>query len=157
MAQRGDCRPFDVVGNYETPLLEECPCPGGTDQGAAEMRHDVLVYTSPPLEKGLEVTGPLELVLYVSSSARDTDFTGKLVDVYPDGTAYNVQEGILRARYREGFDKKVWMKEREVYEVRVDLAVTSNFFRPGHREGVVPSRVKELARLKIAELNGCDT
>jgi putative CocE/NonD family hydrolase len=107
--------------------------PGGTDQGAAEMRHDVLVYTSPPLEKGLEVTGPLELVLYVSSSARDTDFTGKLVDVSPDGTAYNVQEGILRARYREGFDKKVWMKEGEVYEVRVDLAVTSNFFRPGHR------------------------
>ena len=58
-------------------------------------RHDVLVYTTPPLESGLEVTGPLELVLYVSSSARDTDFTGKLVDVYPNGTAYNIQEGIL--------------------------------------------------------------
>jgi len=97
------------------------------------MRHDVLVYTTPPLKNGLEVTGPLELVLYVSSSARDTDFTGKLVDVYPDGTAYNIQEGILRARYREGFEKKVWMKEGEVYEVRVDLKVTSNYFRPGHR------------------------
>jgi putative CocE/NonD family hydrolase len=81
----------------------------------------------------LEVTGPLELVLYASSSARDTDFTGKLVDVYPDGTAYNVQEGILRARYREGFEKKVWMKEGEVYEVRIDLKVASNYFRPGHR------------------------
>jgi putative CocE/NonD family hydrolase len=107
--------------------------PGGIDQRQLEMRNDVLVYTSPPLEKGIEVTGPLELVLYVSSSARDTDFTGKLVDVYPDGTAYNIQEGILRARYREGFDRKVWMKEGEVYEVRIDLSVTSNFFRPGHR------------------------
>jgi putative CocE/NonD family hydrolase len=107
--------------------------PGGTDQGPVEMRHDVLVYTTPPLENGLEVTGPLELVLYVSSSARDTDFIGKLVDVYPDGTAYNVQEGILRARYREGFEKKVWMKEGEVYEVRIDLMATSNYFRPGHR------------------------
>jgi len=107
--------------------------PGGMDQRQVEMRHDVLVYTSPPLEKGLEVTGPLELVLYVSSTARDTDFTGKLVDVYPDGTAYNVQEGILRARFREGFDRKAWLKPGEVYEIRIDLQVTSNFFRPGHR------------------------
>jgi putative CocE/NonD family hydrolase len=107
--------------------------PGGMDQRQVETRNDVLVYTSPPLEKGLEVTGPLELVLYVASTARDTDFTGKLVDVYPDGTAYNIQEGILRARFREGFDRNVWMKEGEVYEIRIDLQVTSNFFRPGHR------------------------
>ena len=97
------------------------------------MRHDVLVYTSPPFEEGLEVTGPLELVLHVSSSARDTDFTAKLVDVHPDGTAYNVQEGILRVRYRAGFAKKTWMEAGEVYEIRVDLKVTSNYFRPGHR------------------------
>ena len=81
----------------------------------------------------LEVTGPIEAVLYVSSTAKDTDFTAKLVDVAPDGTAYNVQEGILRARYREGFDKKVWMKEGEVYKVRVSLWATSNDFAPGHR------------------------
>ncbi len=106
---------------------------GGRDQAGIEMRDDVLVYTSPPLEKGVEVTGPLAAVLYVSSSAKDTDFTAKLVDVYPDGTAYNVNEGILRARYREGFEKKVWMKSGEVYEVKIDLQATSNFFPAGHR------------------------
>ncbi|NIP35583.1 MAG: hypothetical protein GWN18_11535, partial [Thermoplasmata archaeon] len=79
-------------------------------------------------EEGLEVTGPIELVLYVSSSARDTDFVGKLVDVYPNGRAINVQEGILRARYREGYERKVWMEEGEVYELRLDLQATANYF-----------------------------
>ena len=125
--------PVPSLGGPDWGASQPDLLPGGTDQGRAEMRHDVLVYTTPPLENGLEVTGPLELVLYVSSSARDTDFTGKLVDVYPDGTAYNVQEGILRARYREGFDKKLWMKGGEVYEIRIDLQVTSNYFPPGHR------------------------
>ena len=97
------------------------------------MRQDVLVYTSPRLQSGVEVTGPIEARLYVSSSAKDTDFTVKLVDVYPDGKAYNVQEGILRARFREGFDKKVWMVPGEVYEVSIDLHATSNYFGPGHR------------------------
>lgn len=106
---------------------------GAFDQSQVETRQDVLVYTTPVLEKGMEVTGPLEVVLYVSSSARDTDFTAKLVDVHPDGTAYNIQEGILRARYREGWQKKVWMKPGEVYEVRISLHATSNYFGPGHR------------------------
>ncbi len=106
---------------------------GAFDQSEVETRHDVLVYTLPVLEEGIEVTGPIEVVLYVSSSARDTDFTAKLVDVYPDGTAYNVQEGILRARYRKGYDKKVWMKPGGVYQVRIDLQATSNYFGPGHR------------------------
>jgi hypothetical protein len=75
----------------------------------------------------------MELVLYVSSSAKDTDFVAKLVDVYPDGTAYNLQEGILRARYREGFERKVWMKAGEIYEIRINLHATSNYFAPGHR------------------------
>ena len=106
---------------------------GAFDQREVEMRHDVLVYSTPPLEEGVEVTGPIEAVLYVSSSAKDTDFTAKLVDVYPDGTAYNVQEGILRARYREGLDRKVWMQPGEVYELRLDVHATSNYFGPGHR------------------------
>jgi putative CocE/NonD family hydrolase len=106
---------------------------GAVDQSEVEMRHDVLVYTTPPLEKGLEVTGPLEAVLFVSSSAPDTDFTAKLVDVFPDGRAFNVQEGILRARYRDGFDKKAFMRPGGVYRVPVSLSVTSNFFGPGHR------------------------
>ena len=85
------------------------------------------------MKHGLEVTGPLELFLYVSSSAPDTDFTGKLIDVYRTDGAYNLQDGLLRARYREGYDKKVWMKEGQVYEVRIDLHAISNYFAPGHR------------------------
>ena len=108
--------------------------PGGSfDQSQVEMRQDVLVFTTPSLPEGVEVTGPIEVVLYVSSTAKDTDFTAKLVDVYPDGTAYNIEESILRARYREGFDKKVWMTPEEVYELRIDLQVTSNYFGPGHQ------------------------
>jgi putative CocE/NonD family hydrolase len=106
------------------------PAEGPVNQSVVEMRNDVLVYTTPPLAKGIEVTGPLQLVLYVSSSARDTDFTAKLVDVYPDGSAYNLKEGILRARYREGFSKKVWMQPGGVYKVVVDLDATSNYFGP---------------------------
>ena len=106
---------------------------GAFDQSERETRQDVLVYSSPVLASGAEVTGPIEVVLYVSSSARDTDFTAKLVDVYPDGTAFNVQEGILRARYREGYEQEVWMEPDGVYEVRVSLDVTSNYFGPGHR------------------------
>jgi len=106
---------------------------GAIDQARVEIRNDVLVYTTPPLKKGVEVTGPITVILYVSSSAKDTDFTAKLVDVYPDGTAYNIQQGILRARYREGFTKKVWMKKGEVYKLQLDLDATSNYFKKGHR------------------------
>ncbi len=106
---------------------------GGYDQSAIEMRNDVLVYSSPPLEEGIEVTGFLEVVLYVSSDAKDTDFTAKLVDVYPDGRAFNVQEGVIRMRYREDLRRKVWMEEGEVYEIHLDLEATSNYFGKGHR------------------------
>jgi hypothetical protein len=106
---------------------------GAIDQRELEMRNDVLAYSTPPLDKGIEVTGTLETVLYVSSSARDTDFTAKLVDVYPDGTAYNLQEGIFRARYRTGWDKAVWMEPGGVYKVDINMEATSNYFAPGHR------------------------
>ena len=106
---------------------------GSYDQSKIEMRPDVLVYSTPPLKEGVEVTGPLKAVLSVASSARDTDFTAKLVDVYPDGRAFNVQEGIVRARYREGYGKKVWMEPDRVYEVIVDLEATANYFAAGHR------------------------
>jgi len=107
--------------------------PGAMDQSGLEMRHDVLVYTTDALEQGVEVTGPIRLKLFVSSDARDTDFTAKLIDVYPDGRAFNVQEGIQRARYREGLDRKVWMEPGRIYPLEVGLEVTSNFFAPGHR------------------------
>ena len=106
---------------------------GGYDQSTIEMRNDVLVYTSAVLEQGIEVTGPLEVVLQVSSSAVDTDFTAKLVDVYPDGRAFNVQEGALRMRYRDGLAKKVLMNPGEIYQAQLDLHATSNYFGAGHR------------------------
>lgn len=96
------------------------------------MRQDVLVYTTPALKEGVEVTGPIELVLYVSSSAKDTDFTGKLVDVYPDGTAFNICEGILRARYREAWDKEVFMEPGKIYQLTIDVSATSIYFQKGH-------------------------
>lgn len=92
----------------------------------------MLVYTTPTLTEGVEVTGLLKAVLFVSSSAKDTDFTAKLVDVYPDGKAYNIQEGILRARYRNGFESPAWMKSGKVYEIEVDMQATSNYFPAGH-------------------------
>jgi putative CocE/NonD family hydrolase len=97
------------------------------------MRNDVLVYTTPILKSDVEVTGPIAVVLYVSSSAKDTDFTAKLVEVYPDGTAYNIQQSIFRARYREGFTKKVWMEKDGVHKVQIDLDATSNVFKKGHQ------------------------
>jgi len=117
--------PICCTGNFEAE--------GSYDQSNVEARPDVLVYSTPVLTDGVEVTGPLKAVLSVASSARDTDFTAKLVDVYPDGKAYNVQEGILRSRYREGFSKKIWMDPDKVYELAVDLEVTANYFGPGHR------------------------
>ena len=107
--------------------------PGAFDQSYLELRRDVLVYTSEPLEEGVNVTGPIEVTLYVSSDAKDTDFAVKIVDVYPDGTAYNLDDSIQRARYREGYDKEVFMKPGEVYEVKVGPLGTSNFFESGHR------------------------
>ena len=106
---------------------------GARDQATVESRDDVLVYTTPPLDEGVEVTGPISLVLHVSSSAKDTDITAKLVDVHPDGSAYNIQDGILRLRYRDGFTQRVWMQEGEIYEVSIDMSITSQYFAKGHR------------------------
>jgi putative CocE/NonD family hydrolase len=105
---------------------------GPYDQREIEEREDVLCYTTGPLGYPVEVTGPIELVLYVSSSAPDTDFTGKLVDVYPDGRAELLTDGILRARYREALARPVLMVPGRVYELRIDLGATANVFRAGH-------------------------
>lgn len=106
---------------------------GPRDQRQVEAREDVLCYTTPPLEQPVEVTGSVELVLYVSSSAQDTDFTGKLVDVYPDGRAENLLDGILRARYRESFSLPALMEPGRSYELHIQLGATSNVFQTGHR------------------------
>jgi hypothetical protein len=102
-------------------------------QGVEAARQDILVYTTEPLPNGLEVTGTIEITLYLSSDVKDTDLTVKLLDVYPDGKAYNLDETIQRVRYREGYDKQVFMEAGTVYEVKVSPMSTSNFFAPGHR------------------------
>jgi putative CocE/NonD family hydrolase len=107
--------------------------PGAVDQRPVESRHDVLVYTSETLSSDVEVTGQVNMVLFVSSSAVDTDFTAKLIDVYPDGRAFNLMENILRVRYREGQTKEVWMHDGEVYPIHISLGATSNSFGAGHR------------------------
>ena len=106
---------------------------GPRDQQAVEWRPDVLVYSTPPLESDVEVTGPVKAVLYASSSARDTDFTAKLVDVSPNGTAINVAQGIIRARYRDSWEKPELMEPGQVYKFEIDLWSTSNCFLAGHR------------------------
>ena len=106
---------------------------GPRDQRAIGERADVLTFQTEPLMKATEVTGPIELVLYASSSARDTDFTGKLVDVHPDGRAEHLTDGILRARYRNSMSAPEILTPGEVYELHIDLWATANVFRAGHR------------------------
>ncbi|MFZ9002696.1 MAG: CocE/NonD family hydrolase [Robiginitalea sp.] len=106
---------------------------GSYDQRGMEARQDILVYTSEPLKEGIEVSGFIEATLYVSSDARDTDFTLKLIDVYPDGRAFNLDETIQRVRYREGYDKEVFMEKDKVYKLELSPLSTSNYFAPGHR------------------------
>ena len=107
---------------------------GAFDQRKNETRPDILVYSTEPLKEGLELSGPIEVTLYVSSDAKDTDFTVKLIDVYPDGRAYNLDETIQRMRYRDGYDKpNVWMEPGKVYKVTLQPMTTSNYFEAGHR------------------------
>jgi putative CocE/NonD family hydrolase len=106
---------------------------GAQDQREVEERTDVLVYTSEPLETDLEVTGPIEIGLWAASSAVDTDFTAKLVDVWPNGKAYNLVQGIVRARYRESVSKPTLLEPGKIYEYSIDLNATSNVFKAGHR------------------------
>ncbi|NNF21902.1 MAG: CocE/NonD family hydrolase [Saprospiraceae bacterium] len=106
---------------------------GSFDQSEMELRKDILVYSTEPLEEGIEVTGFIETTLFVSSDVKDTDFTIKLIDVHPDGKAYNLDETIQRARYREGYDKEVFMEEGEIYKIELTPMATSNYFDKGHR------------------------
>ena len=107
---------------------------GALDQRNVEVRDDVLVYTTEPLKEGIEATGPIDVTLYVSSDAKDTDFTVKLVEVLPDGTAYNIADNIQRMRYRDGYDKPpVWMEKGKVYKVTFQPMQTSNYFAAGHQ------------------------
>ena len=135
-ADRFDYDPMNPVPSYGGNVC----CTGNAVQGGAfdqrkmEERPDILVYSTEPLKEGVEVSGSIEVTLYVSSDAKDTDFTVKLIDVYPDGRAYNLDETIQRARYRNGYDKPVaWMEPGKVYKVTLQPMTTSNYFEAGHR------------------------
>ncbi|WP_412517428.1 CocE/NonD family hydrolase [Actinomadura madurae] len=106
---------------------------GPRDQRAVEERPDVVCFSTEVLDEDIEVTGPVEVVLHAASSAVDTDWTAKLVDVHPDGRAMSVADGILRARYREGFERPVLMKPGTPYRFVIDLVATSMVFKAGHR------------------------
>jgi putative CocE/NonD family hydrolase len=157
---RGDGRAGSSGGwlSPEAPAEEPCdvylydprdPCPtvggpsllpgaeisvnaGPRDQRSVEARPDVLVYTSAPLEQPLEVTGPLQVILYAATSAPDTDFVARLCDVCPDGTSRLLAEGILRARFREDCERERPITPGQVYEYHINLVATSNLFLPGH-------------------------
>jgi putative CocE/NonD family hydrolase len=126
--------PGNPVPTIGGPLCcdEEHMEPGPRDQRPAENRDDVVVYSIGPLAQDLEVTGPVTADLFVKSSAIDTDFTGKLVDVGPDGFARNLTEGILRMRYRVSTERSELMNPGQIYEVTLDLWATSNVFLRGH-------------------------
>lgn len=107
---------------------------GALDQSKMEQRNDILVYSTEPLKEGVELTGSIDVTLYVSSDAKDTDFTVKLIDVDETGKAYNLDETIQRMRYRNGYDKPlVWMEKDKVYKFKFQPMNTSNYFAPGHR------------------------
>lgn len=141
--------PVPTVGGQLSSTFSSATVPGGFDQTMrAEMGHraelplaarpDVLVFQTEPLAEAVEVTGPIEVRLFVSSSAPDTDFTAKLVDVYapspnyPGGFALNLSDGIIRARYRNSSTCPEWLEPGEVYEVRIEMPPTSNLFAKGH-------------------------
>jgi putative CocE/NonD family hydrolase len=110
---------------------------GSYDQSEQEARSDVLVFKSLPLEEDTEVTGPIKVKLYVASDCKDTDFVGVLLDVFPNGRAYNLTEGIMRARFRKSqLAPPKLMSPGTVYEIEIDLRATSNVFLAGHRIGL---------------------
>jgi uncharacterized protein len=117
-------------GNHLLPMYYPR---GPIDQQNIETREDVLVYTSEVLEEDIEVTGPVKVILFASSSAPDTDFTAKLVDVHPTGKAFNIVDGIIRAKYRDKNKPPSLITPNEVNSYEIDLLATSNVFKKGHR------------------------
>jgi predicted acyl esterase len=122
-------RPVPSLGGT---LMKISEYDGAADQRPVQGRDDVLCFTTGVLEEAVEVTGPVSATLFVSSSAVDTDFTAKLVDIHPDGRAIILCDGIQRMRYRDSLAKPELMEPGEIYEISIDLIATSNVFLPGH-------------------------
>ena len=122
-----------VITNGGSILQIAIGTPGPRDQSRAESRDDVLCYSTEPLQRPLDVVGPVSVDLFISSDRPDTDFTAKLVDVHPDGKPISLTDGIIRARFREGFDREVLLEPGKVAEVTIDLASIAHRFAAGHR------------------------
>jgi putative CocE/NonD family hydrolase len=133
----GEESPDSYIFDPENPVPVAEPEPfqigGPSDRRPAERRDDVLVYATPPIQREIEVTGPLSVKLYAASDARDTDFTATLIDVLPSGYAMWLNDGIIRARYRNSFEEPILLKPGKIYEYAIDLMWTSNLFKKGHR------------------------
>ena len=128
--------PDEYVYDPRDPVMSRYSLQGQLepwDQSPLDWRRDVLVYSTPPLEQAVEVTGPITATLFAASTAPDTDFVVKLVDRRPDGFAQELCHGIVRARYRESFDNPSLIKPGQVYEYAIQVNPTSNLFKPGHR------------------------
>ncbi|MBM3957772.1 MAG: CocE/NonD family hydrolase, partial [Gemmatimonadetes bacterium] len=126
--------PMDPVPTQGGPLCCVAPAlaAGQFDHSAKEERRDVLIYSTPPLEHDLEVTGPVTVTLWAASSAPDTDFTAMLLDVGPCGCARNLADGIVRARYRNSLERAEPITAGAVEKYEIDLVATSNVFKKGH-------------------------
>jgi putative CocE/NonD family hydrolase len=107
--------------------------PGSVDVSGVQRRKDVVTYTTQPLEHDIHVVGPLRLILYASSSAADTDFAARLSDVFPDGRAIQLQNGVLRARYRDIEAEPQLLEPGRIYRLEIDMWATANCFKQGHR------------------------
>jgi hypothetical protein len=121
--------PKDPVPSLHGPGLQAC----ATDQRPLSQRTDILVYQSEPLSERFEVTGHPRVKLYASSSAPDTDFFARLIDVAPDGMAREVSLGMIRARYRDGLEHPAWIQPGKVIQYTIDMNPTSNAFLPEHQ------------------------
>jgi hypothetical protein len=127
-----DYDPTNPVPTMGGPMMH-AQYGGAQDRRPIERRDDILVYTSEPLESDMEITGPVTMTLYASSTAPDTDFTATLVDVHPDGRAINICEGLRRARFRDSIEEPTLIEPGTVYQYQIDLWETSNVFKMGHR------------------------
>jgi putative CocE/NonD family hydrolase len=125
--------PENPVPTHGGAMMFKTEPAGPFDQAEIEQREDVLVFSTEKLKKEIEVTGPVKVTLYAASSALDTDFTAKLVDVHPNGKAYNLVDGIIRARYRKSFETPELLEAGKIYQYTIDLWATSNVFKQGHR------------------------
>jgi uncharacterized protein len=125
--------PRNPVPSFGGRFQSAGPPPGPQDQRLIEQRPDVLVYSTPVLDKDLEVTGPVKVTLYAASSAKDTDWTAKLTDVYPDGTSMLIDYGVQRARYRSSETRPSLITPHKIYKYTIEVWPTSNVFKAGHR------------------------